>query len=338
MRNSRFVVALAAVACAAALPAAAAAHKGHPFHHGHPGKGKDGNATVVRLAPGGRTEGQGRRRAQAAHGRAERLPARLRADARPVLRQPSALRLVPGSGRRGRDLPRHLRRRARRRQARHHCADRRGRQLRGRRLLIDVHAGPTVETRRSSPAATSSQDAEAAASVGLKGANHERGRAELFQKGNDVSAWIKLSGLTPGAHAVHSRRHRAPHQAASRSASATSPPGPTARPCEARRDLDVPVVGKGFTIDVSAGRQRGAGRGRRLRRSVRRRLASTATSQVIPAAGADAHPPRARRTRGGRARARPLASFWAMTFSRRRGRAVRARARATSGRALRASV
>ena len=51
MRNSRFVVALAAVACAAALPAAAAAHKGHPFHHGHPGKGKDGNATVVRLAP-----------------------------------------------------------------------------------------------------------------------------------------------------------------------------------------------------------------------------------------------------------------------------------------------
>ena len=51
MRNSRFVIALAAVACAAALPAVAAAHKGHPFHHGHPGKGKDGNATVVRLAP-----------------------------------------------------------------------------------------------------------------------------------------------------------------------------------------------------------------------------------------------------------------------------------------------
>ena len=51
MRNSRFVVALAAVACAAALPAAAAAHKGHPFH-GHPGKGKArATPTVVRLAP-----------------------------------------------------------------------------------------------------------------------------------------------------------------------------------------------------------------------------------------------------------------------------------------------
>ena len=50
MRNSRFVVALAAVACAAALPAAAAAHKGQPQKsqpaqgcHGHPGKGKHGN-------------------------------------------------------------------------------------------------------------------------------------------------------------------------------------------------------------------------------------------------------------------------------------------------------
>ncbi len=51
MRNSRFVVALAAVACAVALPAAAAAHKGQPAHHGHPGKGKDEHATVVRLAP-----------------------------------------------------------------------------------------------------------------------------------------------------------------------------------------------------------------------------------------------------------------------------------------------
>ena len=50
MRNSRFVVALAAVACAAALPAVAAAHKGHPFH-GHPGKDKHGSTTVVRLAP-----------------------------------------------------------------------------------------------------------------------------------------------------------------------------------------------------------------------------------------------------------------------------------------------
>ena len=50
MRNSRLVVALAAVACAAALPAVAAAHKGHPFH-GHPGKDKHGSTTVVRLAP-----------------------------------------------------------------------------------------------------------------------------------------------------------------------------------------------------------------------------------------------------------------------------------------------
>ena len=59
MRNSRFVLALAAVACAAALPAVAAAHKGH----GHPGKGHNGNATVLRLAPAAGSDGQGHGRA-----------------------------------------------------------------------------------------------------------------------------------------------------------------------------------------------------------------------------------------------------------------------------------
>ena len=47
MRNTRFVVALVAVACAAALPAAAAANKGHS-EKGHHGKG---DTVKVRLSP-----------------------------------------------------------------------------------------------------------------------------------------------------------------------------------------------------------------------------------------------------------------------------------------------
>ena len=78
MRNSRFVIALAAVACAAALPAVAAAHK--PAHHGHPGKGQQRERHRCPPCSGCRSDGQGRRRAQAARGRAEHRRARPRAS------------------------------------------------------------------------------------------------------------------------------------------------------------------------------------------------------------------------------------------------------------------
>ncbi len=73
------------------------------------------------------------------------------------------------------------------------------------RFYVDVHATD------ASSAAISCGDlnvkppkpAKSAAMTFLKGASSERGRAELFQKGGDVTVWISLSGLTPGAHAVH---------------------------------------------------------------------------------------------------------------------------------------
>ena len=39
---------------------------------------------------------------------------------------------------------------------------------------------------------------KAASETRIKGANHERGRAELFQKGSDISGWIKIKGLDAG--------------------------------------------------------------------------------------------------------------------------------------------
>ena len=231
MRNSRFVVALAAVACAAALPAVAAAHKGHPFH-GHPGKGKHGNSTVVRLAPAAGQTAKGVVVLTAARERAERRVARQGADpgqfyashlhSGSCLAQGASAVTFP-------DL----------------YADERG----VAKLVTTV---PTTPARTSWPPASTSTCTPArprhdgavdllrrcqrqaaqksAALTWLKGANGVHGRAEVFQKGSDVTVWISVSGLTTGPHAVHLHAGTCACRARSPSASATSPPAPTARP------------------------------------------------------------------------------------------------------------
>jgi hypothetical protein len=37
----------------------------------------------------------------------------------------------------------------------------------------------------------------------LKGSSGVHGRAAVFQKGSSVTVWVNVSGLAPGAHAVH---------------------------------------------------------------------------------------------------------------------------------------
>jgi hypothetical protein len=194
MRISRLAIALAAVACAAALPAAAAAHKAKPQNHGH--KGKDRNGSLVRLSP---VTGQTAKGAASftphtgalsvelvvkrltpntffladihsgsclAPGASVLTLANIYADedgvAKLVTTVPSTTDVLAGG------------------------------------FYVDVHAGATVISCGDIKAKT----LKAASDARLKGANHERGRAELIQKGSDISAWIKIKGLTPGAHAV----------------------------------------------------------------------------------------------------------------------------------------
>ena len=53
---------------------------------------------------------------------------------------------------------------------------------------VDVHAGATVVSCGDIKAKT----LKAASDARLKGANDERGRAELIQKGSDIAVWIKV--------------------------------------------------------------------------------------------------------------------------------------------------
>jgi Cu/Zn superoxide dismutase len=215
MRNSRFVVALVAVACAVALPAAAAAHTGKPAEKSHSAKKANhgwhkGKADHqgVRLAP---TAGQ------AARGVAD---IKQRATALSVTLVVS--KLTPGAfyaahvhngtcgmpGAVALTLPDVY--------ADEHGVARlvttvpiaTGANYLTGAFSLDVHAGPTgpVATPVISCgdiAAKVVKPETSAAKAFLKGAGAERGHAELVQKGGDVSVWIKLSGLTPGAHALH---------------------------------------------------------------------------------------------------------------------------------------
>ncbi len=250
MRVSRLAIALAAVACAVALPAAAAAHKSKPANHGHHGKGDNG--TVVRLAPvtGQKAKGAavltqhtgavsfalvvarltpGLFYAAHLHSGAcgttssalVTLPD-LYADedgvAKLVVTAPTAALLSAGGS-------------------------------------VDVHAGPSGgDATVIACGDIKVKTQKAAANARLKGANHERGRAELIQKGNDVSAWIKVSGLTPGLHAVaiHAGTCALPQDGVVALGDVTAGPDGKAF-AKLPGTSSVPAVGTGFTIDVSAG-------------------------------------------------------------------------------------
>jgi Cu/Zn superoxide dismutase len=207
MRNSRLVVALAAVACAAALPAAAAAHKGHPGHH-HPGKGRGHNENVFRLAPAANQTAKGV------------VKLKQRPGALSIALHVSGL--TPGAF-----YPLDLRSGS--------CtapgttasatfpalyADERGHA----KLVTTVPTGATDNFVAAgfylavyAPGTTNPPIAcgdltvsppkppkshKAVAVAFLKGDGQEHGRAELFQKDTALTVWISISGLTPGAHAV----------------------------------------------------------------------------------------------------------------------------------------
>ena len=144
MRNTRFVVALAAVACVAALPAAAAANaanKGKPeskaAKHGHgtgKGHGKGHDASVTRLVPatGQKAAGAAHLKQRAGALSVSLVVGKLTPGAFYAAHLHSRLLCCPG--RCGNHAARRLRERARRRQARHNGAHGSRRRRRGRRL------------------------------------------------------------------------------------------------------------------------------------------------------------------------------------------------------------
>jgi Cu/Zn superoxide dismutase len=254
MRSSRFVVALAAVACAAALPAAAAAHKGHPFHHGHPGKGKNGNATVVRLAP---AAGQKARGVVVLEQRTGALSVSLRVSGL-TPGQFYASHLHAGSclaqGATAVSFP-------------DIYADEHGvatlvttvptsatANFVAPNFYVDVHAGPSASaTPVISCGDLSIKPQKSAAVTWLKGASGAHGRAEVFQKGTDVTVWVKLSGLTPGAHAVHLHAGTcaAPGTIVVSLGDLTAGPDGKAR-MKIASTSTIPVAGNGYSLDVHA--------------------------------------------------------------------------------------
>jgi Cu/Zn superoxide dismutase len=251
MRNSRLAIALAAVACAVALPAAAAAHKSHLANHGHRGKG---NAVVVRLSPvtGQKAKGSAALNQRAGALSVELVVSRLTPGAFYAAHLHTGSCAAPGAVTLA--LP-------------DIYADEHG----VARLVttlptaadanlvaagyVDVHAGPSAsDTPVISCGDIKVRTPKAVADAWLKGAHHEHGRAELTQKGSDVATWIKLSGLTPGAHAVqiHAGTCAAPGAVAVSLGDATAGPDGNAF-AKLGASSSTAVVGKGFTIDVSAG-------------------------------------------------------------------------------------
>jgi Cu/Zn superoxide dismutase len=251
MRNSRFVIALAAVACAAALPAVAAAHKGH----GHPGKGKHGNATVVRLAPAAGQTAKGKVELKQ-HAGALSIALRVRGltpgsfyatdlHSGACLQQGTSVLAFP-------DI----------------YADEHGvatlvttvptdpaANFVASPFYVDVHAGANTAAVISCGDVNVKPDrpAKSVAFTWLKGAT-VHGRAELFQKGSDVTVWISLSGLTPGPHAVHLHAGTCGMPTSTVAVSlgdvTAGPDGKASM--KIASTSTIPVVGKGYSLDVHA--------------------------------------------------------------------------------------
>ena len=250
MRISRLAVGLAVVACAAALPATAAANRGH----GESGKHK-GDGISVRLAPAA---------GQTAKGKAE---LKQRAGALSIELRVSGL--APGSW---------------------HAADihsgsclaQGGVALsfpdiyaneRGVAKLVttvptaaaanyiaagyylNVHAatGETAVIACGDVVPKPAPPVKAHAKAWLKGAGSV-GFAELVQKGSDVAVWIKLRGLTPGAHALqlHAGSCAVPGAVAVSLGDVTAGPDGTVL-AKVAASSSILVVGKGYSLDVHAG-------------------------------------------------------------------------------------
>jgi Cu/Zn superoxide dismutase len=248
MRLNRLAIAFAAMACAVALPAAAAAHKGKPSDHGH--KGKDRNGALVRLSP---TAGQTAKGAASftQHTGAlsvELIVSRLTPNTFFQAHIHAGACATAPAGAIALTLP-------------DIYADEHGvaklvttlpnttDYLSGG-FYIDVHSGATVISCGDITAKTP----KAASEARLRGANHEHGRVELFQKGSDISGWIKVKGLTPGAHAVqiHAGTCAAPTGAAATLGDVTADADGNAF-AKLTGTSAALAVGTNFTVDVSVG-------------------------------------------------------------------------------------
>jgi len=263
MRRSRFVVAVAAVACVAALPAVAGAHQGKPekkshavkSHHGKPGRGDNSavrllpvagqtakgvvhlkqhsgaltvSLIVGKLTPGGFYAAHVHAGTCAAPGAVSLALPDVYADEHGVAKLVTTLPTAAGAN-----------------------------YLAGG-YSVDVHAGPSASATAviscGDIAAKPVKPVKAAAKAFLKGAGAEKGRAELIQNGADVSIWVKLSGLTPGAHALHLHvgSCAAPGAVAVSLGDVTAGPDGTVF-TKVTANSSIPVVGKGYSLDVHAG-------------------------------------------------------------------------------------
>jgi Cu/Zn superoxide dismutase len=265
MKSSRFIVAVAAVACIAALPAVAGAHEGKPdkkshafkSHHGKPGKGK-GDDSAVRLTP---VAGQTAKGAVFLKQRSGALSvslivARLTPGAFYAAHVHAGTCAAPGAV--ALALP-------------DVYADERGvaklvttlPTAAGADFLaggfsVDVHAGSSASATPvitcGDIAAKVAKPEKSAAKAYLKGAGAEKGRAELIQNGSEVSVWLKLSGLTPGAHALqlHAGSCAAPGAVAVSLGDVTAGPDGTVF-TKVTATSSILVVSKGYSLDVYAG-------------------------------------------------------------------------------------
>jgi Cu/Zn superoxide dismutase len=249
MRTSRLAVALAAVACAAALPAAAAANRGHGNSGKHEGKG---DGTVVRLAP---VTGQTAKGKAVLKQRTGALSVELRvsgltpgswhavhlhtgscaAQGAVVLPFPDIYANERGVAKLVTTLPTDA-------AANFVAAG----------YYINVHAA-TGDTPGIACGDVTVKAENAFAKTWLKGAGDEHGRAELAQKGSDVAVWVKLSGLTPGAHSVHLHAGTcaAPGAVAVSLGDVTAGFDGTAF-AKLAATSSAAVVGTGFSLDVHA--------------------------------------------------------------------------------------
>ncbi len=266
MRNSRFVVALVAVACAAALPAAAAADNSKPgekskshsvkvkhdngFHKGWSHRGvhlspvagqaakgvvvlkQHANALTVKLVVTKLTPGA----FYAAHVHAGTCAA----PGAVALALPDVYANEHGVAKLLTSLPTAA-----------------GADYLAGGFSVDLHAGPSAS---ATPVISCGDIApkvsveKGAAKAWLKGAAEERGHAEVVQKGSDVSVWIKLRGLTPGAHALHLHAGSCatPGAVAVSLGDVTAGPDGTVS-TKVAASSSILVAMKGYSLDVHAG-------------------------------------------------------------------------------------
>ena len=125
-------------------------------------------------------------------------------------------------------------------------------------FYVDVHAGPSTGPASAVIACgdISVKPQKSAAVTWLKG-DTARGRAEVFQKGSDVTVWISLSGLTPGTHSVHIHAGACPAPGAAPGAITVSLGDVTAGPdgkasMKIASTSTIPVAVDGYSLDVHA--------------------------------------------------------------------------------------